>query len=185
MSKGRWKAGVDIWQVLPQHYRRCAHGFQPPGAVHKRRRAPQRRARNPNRAFRKGSAVTTSQDALSSTFERRSPRTLYVQRGANALQGAGPRLQILSSHAESSASCLGSRVLPVVRAGRNATCLERSGVYRLLSQRGTGTYEGNPSRLHLFTAYTLMTIFPDGIPSGAAAAKTPATSTARDGPYLF
>jgi len=27
--------------------------------------------------------------------------------------------------------------------------------------------------------------FPDGIPSGAAAAKTPATSTARDGPYLL
>lgn len=94
-----------------------------------------------------------SQDALPSTFERRSPRTLYVQRGANALQGAGPRLQILSSHAESSASCLGSRVLPVVRAGRNATCLERSGVYRLLSQRGTGTYKGNPSTPHLFTAY--------------------------------
>lgn len=95
-----------------------------------------------------------SQDALPSTFERRSPRTLYVQRGANALQGAGPRLQILSSHAESSASCLGSRVLPVVRAGRNATCLKRSGVYRLLSQRGTGTYEGNRSRRHLFTACT-------------------------------
>jgi len=27
--------------------------------------------------------------------------------------------------------------------------------------------------------------FPDGIPSGAAAAKTPATSTARHGPYLL
>ena len=28
-------------------------------------------------------------------------------------------------------------------------------------------------------------VFPDGIPSGAAAAKTPATSTARHGPYLL
>eukprot|EP00964_Phaeocystis_antarctica_P156579 scaffold126313_cov42-Phaeocystis_antarctica.AAC.1 len=34
-------------------------------------------------------------------------------------------------------------------------------------------------------ASSIHAIFPDGIPSGEAAAKTPATSTARDGPYLL
>ena len=53
------------------------------------------------------------------------------------------------------------------------------------SERGGGVKVGSACpRCRAMASFTTK-IFPDGIPSGAAAAKTPATSTARHGPYLL